>query len=96
MATETGGRRQMVLVGFLGVAVALLTGEELLHGGEDAAGIDGEPLAQVGAAGSLMGRPAQEVLAAGEGAEELVVEVVAVDDDDAADYSLATTVSYSP
>ena len=43
---------------------------------------DRELAAQVGAALRLHGGLAQEVLAAGEGAEELVVEVVAVGEDD--------------
>ena len=38
--------------------------------------------AQVGAVVGLHGRLAQQVVAAGEGAEELVVEVVAVGEDD--------------
>ena len=41
-----------------------------------------ELLAQVGPVGGLDGRLAQQVVAAGEGAEELVVEVVAVGQDD--------------
>jgi hypothetical protein len=56
-----------------------LLGEELLDGREHhAAGGDRELGAQVGAVGRLHGRLAQQVAAAGEGAEELVVEVVAV------------------
>ena len=66
-----------------GMGIALLFGEELLDGGEDhAAGVDRELVAQVGAALRLGRRLAQELLAAGEGAEELVVEVVAVGEHD--------------
>ena len=65
------------------MGIALLFGEELLDGGEDyAAGVDRELAAQVGAALGLGWRLAQELLAAGEGAEELVVEVVAVGEHD--------------
>ena len=61
------------------VAVALLPGEELLDRGEDhAAGGDLQLFAQVRAIRRLHRRLAQQVAAAGEGAEELVVEVVAV------------------
>ena len=63
--------------------VALLLGEELLDGGEDhAARGDRSSFAQVGAALGLHRRLAQQVVAAGEGAEELVVEVVAVGEHD--------------
>ena len=66
-----------------GVTVAPFIGQELLQGGEDhAPGVDLELGAQVVAAGGLGGRLAQEIGAAGEGAEELVVQVVAVGDDD--------------
>ena len=62
-----------------GVRVAFLFGEEFLNGREHhARDIHRELVAQVGSARSLGWRLAQEVLAAGEGAEELVVEVVAV------------------
>ena len=65
------------------VPVALLLGEELLNGGEHhAAGGDRELRAQVGAVGGLHRRLAQQVAAAREGAEELVVEVVAVGEHD--------------
>src|SRR5450759_1602594 len=65
------------------VAIATLLGEELLDRREDdAAGADPELLAQVGPVGGLHGRLAQEIAAAGERAEELVVEVVAVGQDD--------------
>ena len=61
------------------VAVALLLREELLDGGEDdAAHIDGELRAQVRPACGLHRRLAQQILAPREGAEKLVVEVVAV------------------
>ena len=61
------------------VAVALLLGEELLDGGEHhAARLDREFRAQIGPALRLHRRLPQQVPAAREGAEELVVEVVAV------------------
>ena len=61
------------------VPVAFLLGEELLDRGEHhAARGDGELRAQVGPVGGLHRRLAQQVAAAREGAEELVVEVVAV------------------
>ena len=61
------------------MAVALLLGEELLDGREHhAAGGDGELGAQVGPVLGLHRWLAQELAAAGEGAEQLVVEVVAV------------------
>ena len=63
--------------------VASLLGEELLDGREHhAAGGDGELRAQIGAVGGLHRRLAQQVAAAREGAEELVVEVVAVGEHD--------------
>ena len=59
--------------------VALLLREELLDGGEHhTAGLHREPYAQVSPVGRLDGRLAQQVGAAREGGEELVVEVVAV------------------
>ncbi len=65
------------------MAVALLLREELLDRGEHhAASGHREQLAQVGAALGLHRRLAQQVLAAREGAEELVVEVVAVGEHD--------------
>jgi hypothetical protein len=65
------------------VPVALLLGEELVDGGEHhAARNDRQELAQVRPALGLHRRLAQEVLAAGERAEELVVEVVAVGEHD--------------
>ena len=65
------------------VGVALLLGVELLDGGEHhAASIYRELAAQVGAVPGLHGGLAQQILAAGEGAEELVVQVVAVGEDD--------------
>ena len=61
------------------MAVALLFRKELPYRGEDhAAGGDLQFLAQVGAIRRLHGWLAQEVAAAGEGAEDLVVEIVAV------------------
>ncbi len=66
-----------------GVAVARLGGHELLDGREDdATAADAELLAQVGAVGGLDGILAQQVAAAGECAEELVVQVISVGDDD--------------
>jgi hypothetical protein len=66
-----------------GIAVAAVVGRELLDRREDhAAALHGEQLAQVGAVVGLYRRLPQQVAAAGEGAEELVVEVVAVRDDD--------------
>ena len=62
--------------------VPLLFGEEFLDGGEDhATGRDRKLLAQVGPVSRLHRRLAQQILAAGEGAEELVVQIVAVGDD---------------
>ena len=61
------------------VAIPLLLREEFLDGGEDdAAHIDGQLRAQVRPACGLHRRLAQEILAPREGAEKLVVEVVAV------------------
>jgi hypothetical protein len=66
-----------------GVAVARLGGHELLDRREDDASADyAELLAQVGAVGGLDGILAPQVAAAGEGAEDLVVQVVSVGDDD--------------
>ena len=63
----------------LGHAVALFLGKELLDRREhDAARLDVQLGAQVGAAPSLRRRLPQQVPAAGERAEELVVEVVAI------------------
>ena len=65
------------------VPVALLLGKELLDGGEhDAAGGDRELRPQVGAVGGLHRRLAQQIATAREGAEELIVEVVAVGEHD--------------
>ena len=65
------------------MSVALLLGEELVDDGEHhAAAGDRELGAQVGAVGGLHRRLPQQVAAAGERAEELVVEVVAVGDHD--------------
>ena len=65
------------------VGVAALLREELLDGGEDhAARRHGELGSQVRAALCLRGRLAQQVLAAGEGGEELLVQVIAVREDD--------------
>ncbi len=61
------------------VPVALLSGEELLDGREDhAARGDLELLAQVSPIGRLHRRLPQQVPAARKGAEQLVVEVVAI------------------
>ena len=61
------------------VCITLGLREEFLDGREDhAAGGNLEQFAQVCSARCLDRRLAQEILAAGEGAEELVVEVVAV------------------
>ena len=58
-------------------------GEELLDCGEyDAAGLDGQPVSQVGAARRLNGRLAQKPATARERAENLVVQIVAVGEDD--------------
>ena len=66
-----------------GVRVASVFRVELLDRGEHhAARGDRQLLAQVGAALGLRRRLAEQVLAAREGAEELVVEVVAVGQDD--------------
>ena len=66
-----------------GVRVTLLLGVELLDRREHhSTHGDRELLAQVGAALRLRWRLAEQVLAAREGAEELVVEVVAVGEDD--------------
>src|SRR3989442_614143 len=65
------------------VAVALLFGEELLNRGEHyAAGGNLELLAQVGPALRLNWLLAQQLMAAREGAEELVIEIVAVGEHD--------------
>ena len=65
------------------VRVAAFLREELLDGGEDhAARRHGELGPQVRAALCLRGRLAQQVLAAGEGGEELLVQVIAVREDD--------------
>ena len=66
-----------------GIVVAHLGGHELLDRREDdsSAG-DAELLAQVGPLGGLDGILAQQVAAAGEGSEELVVQVVPVGDHD--------------
>ncbi len=61
------------------VAVALVLGEELLDRGEHhPAARHAQLLAEIGPALRLHGRLAQQVAAAGKGAEELVVEVVPV------------------
>ena len=62
-----------------GVGVALLLGVELLDRGEHhAPSVHRKLAAQVGPVPSLHGRLSQQVLAASEGAKELVVQVVAV------------------
>ena len=64
------------------MGIAFLLREELLDGGEDhAPGVNRQLVPQVGAALCLDWRLAQEFLATGEGAEELVVQVVAVRED---------------
>jgi len=61
------------------MAVALVLGEEFLDRAEDhTAGSNLQLFAQVGAISRLRRRLAQQLPAAGEGAEELVVEVVAI------------------
>ena len=66
-----------------GEGIAPLLGEELLDGGEDhASGGHRQLLPKVGPALGLRRRLAQQVLAAGEGSEELVVQVVAVGEND--------------
>ena len=61
------------------IGVALLFGQELLDGGEHhASGCHREPAAQIGSTLGLGRRLSQEVPAAGEGAEELVIQVVSV------------------
>ena len=78
-----GDHDDVAAAGQQGVPVSLLLGEELLDRGEHhAARRDGELRPQVRPGCGLHGRLAQEVAAAGEGAEELVVEVVAVGQDD--------------
>ena len=62
-----------------GVAIALFLGKELLDGCEHhAPGRDRELRPQVGAVRSLYRRLTQQISATGEGAEELVVEVIPV------------------
>jgi hypothetical protein len=53
-----------------------------LVGDDDATAADAELLAQVSAAGGLDGILTQQVASAGEGSEELVVQVVPVGDHD--------------
>jgi hypothetical protein len=78
-----GDHDDVAAVGQHRLPVALLLGEELLDRGEDhAPRRDGKLLPQVGSAFGLHRRLAQEVLAAREGAEELIVEVVAVGEHD--------------
>ena len=70
-------------VGEQRMSVALLLGKELLNRREDhAARGDLQQLAKVGAALGLDRASAQQFRAAGERAEQLVVEVVAVGEDD--------------
>ncbi len=77
-----GDDDDVAAVGEERVAVAAHIGQELLHGREDhAAGVDLEFGPQVGAALGLVGRLAEQLGAAGEGAEQLVVKVVTVGDD---------------
>ena len=65
------------------MAVALLLGEELLNRGEHhSTGGHGELRAQIGPIGRLHRLLTQQLSAAGEGAEELVVEIVAIGEHD--------------
>ena len=74
-----GDHHDIAPVGELRMPVAFLLGKEFLDGGEHhAAGFHREPHAQVSPVGRLNGGLAQQVGAAREGGEELVVEVVAV------------------
>ena len=74
-----GNDHDVAALGERRVAIALFFGEELLDGGEHhASGSHREPVAQVGSALGLRRRLAQEVPATGEGAEKLVIQVVAV------------------
>ena len=78
-----GDHHDVAALGERRVPVALLLGEELLDGREHhAARGDRQQLPQVRAALGLHRRLAQQVRAAREGAEELVVEVVAVGEHD--------------
>ena len=78
-----GDHHDVAAVGQQRVPVPFLLGEELLDRGEDhAARCDGELRPQVRAARGLRRRLAQEVAAPGEGAEELVVEIVAIGEHD--------------
>ena len=78
-----GDDDDVAAVGERRVPVALLLGEELLDRGEDhAARSDRQELAQVRAGLGLHRRLAQQILAARERAEELVVQVVAIGEDD--------------
>ena len=60
-----------------------------LLGDDDATAGDAELLAQVGEVGGLDWILAQQVAAAGESAEELIVQVVSVGDDDVVGFSIA-------
>ena len=61
------------------VVVALLVWEKLLDGGEDhAARLDRQLGAEIGPTRCLRRRLAQQIVTAGEGAKQLIVEVVAV------------------
>ena len=65
------------------MGIAPLLWKELLDGGEDhASRLHRQLSAQIGAVLRLCRWLAQDVLAAGEGAEELVVQVVTVGEDD--------------
>lgn len=67
----------------LGVDCLVVLWGEFLDGGEDdAAGVDIEQLADGVTIARLLGGLAQELAASGEGVEELVVEVVAIGEDD--------------
>ena len=78
-----GDHHDVAAVGQQRVPVPFLLGEELLDRGEDhAARCDGELRPQVRAARGLRRRLAQEVAAPGEGAEELVVEIIAIGEHD--------------
>ena len=78
-----GDNHDVVSAGKRGVGVVFVLGEEFLDGREDnPARLDGEFLVKVGAAFGPGRSLAQQVLTAREGGKELVVEVVAVGQDD--------------
>ena len=78
-----GDHHDVVALGKRRMPVALVLWEELVDGGEDhTARGDLQELPQVRAALGLHRRLAQEILTAREGAEELLIEVVAVGEHD--------------